>query len=107
MNSDVYMDGTYANEYVYLVEPTKLQVVSAKTNSIVKTYELDGKCSSIENFITTFHIVCTYEGINFIMELFGLAEDFVLNRYYTNEDIEGLRSVHRIGQGKMIIIGDN
>ena len=43
----------------------------------------------------------------YIVELFVLADNVQINRYYGNDDVQGRGVVRKIGMGKMAILTDN
>lgn len=52
------------------------------------------------------HLGCVYDKIYYIAEFFTIKKQISLNRYYSDEDIEGRALVRRIGMGKMAILTD-
>ena len=71
-----------------------------------KTYDLEGSCFNLELFKSTLHAVCTYEGIEYIGEYYVDGFIITTNRYYNDNQIEGISDVHYLGQGKMFLAGD-
>lgn len=67
---------------------------------------MNGTCTFIEKFLTTLHITCSYQKVNYVLELFAIGNNLRLNRYYVDEDIRGRAISRRLGLGKMAIMTD-
>ena len=51
--------------------------------------------------------MCRYEKVNFITQLKITNESLLLNQYYDDRTVEGIRDVIELGKDKIFLIGDN
>ena len=55
----------------------------------------------------SLYLICSYEKINYITELLIADNDLVINRYYDDQWLEGVKDVIGLGQEKIMLIGEN
>jgi len=103
------LTSTYDAGYFYATALNKLFIIDTTEPSNFQIYRttVNGSCNYIEKFQTSLHLGCTYDKLYYIVEFFTISNQVALNRFYSNEDIEGRAMVRRIGMGKMAILSDN
>lgn len=76
-------------------------------NSSVVEYEFEGDCRKLKKIRDALYLMCSYEKINFIRELKIEENNIIVNRYYDDNTLEGIKDVISLGFEKILLIGEN
>lgn len=79
----------------------------------LRTYQVNGTCTHVEKIKEMVYLSCTYEHINYIMEVRVRRNDDTgdyttsVNRYYDDGMVEGVMKVRPVGNNKMLLMGED
>ena len=84
---------------LYIFNPTNLKTLT--------TYELHGTCADITRVGSTLYLGCSYNKINYVVEMWIQGAEVEVNRYYDDTMLEGVRKVEPLGFDKVALLGDD
>ena len=103
------MEKTFNKSDFYLLSVNKVYVLSipASGNYSVVEYDFEGECRKLKKIKDVLYLMCSYDKINFITELKIGENDLMINRYYDDNTLEGIKDVISLGYEKILLIGEN
>lgn len=101
------IDYSPESQYFHLVASRSLYSYKLGSEKPASEYAINGMCKHITRIKSTLFLGCEYDKINFVAEYRIEAEGkLVLNRYYDDAVVEGIRDVESLGYDKIALIGD-